>query len=186
MHWKASSRPVTGDTQPYDARVLAPYTGSDTTWNAIVACVRENYAPFNIQVVTTEPPASTSYFEAFAAGLPSNVGFPSTTAGVASAACGVIPNAISFSFLNANPGDVLDACWTISQESAHNFGLSHTMLASDAMTYIGNPARKRFVNQTACIGTQGCCSPSQECQCGVPNNEQNSYQKLLTIFGAAG
>lgn len=177
---------VSSIVQGSSNRTLSAYNGSTTAWNAIIACVRENFAPFNIQVVTDEPAANTSYFKAFAAGTPANVGFPSGVAGVASFTCGMIPNAISFSFLNLNPNDVNDACWTISQEAAHNFGLSHSMLAADAMTYIQNPARKRFVNQTACIGTQGCCSPSQECQCNVPNDEQNSYQKLLTIFGAAG
>jgi MYXO-CTERM domain-containing protein len=175
---------VSSIVQGSGTRTLQPYSGSPTTWAAIVACVRENYAPFNIQVVTTEPSSSSSYFEAMAAGSPSNVGFSSQTAGVASFSCGIIPNAISFSFLNLNPSDVNDACWTISQESAHNFGLSHEMLGGDAMTYMQNPPRKRFLDQTACIGTQGCCAPSQECQCGA--TQQNSFQELLSIFGPAG
>lgn len=167
-------------------RTLAAYTGSASSWNAIIACVRENYAPYGIEVVTTEPPVSTSYFEAFAAGRPEQLGFSTQSAGVASLNCGgPIPNAISFSFLNLSPGDVLGNCWTISQESAHNFGLSHSMLGTDAMTYILSPARKRFVNQTACVGTQGCCLPADECRCpGV--TEQNSHTKLLSIFGPAG
>ncbi len=177
-------RPVAGDNFPYSPRNLTPYTGTPATWDAIVACVRENYAPYNIEIVTTEPPANTSYYEAFAAGLPGELGFGSTTGGVASSAtnCSVIPNAISFSFLNASPNDVFKACWFISQESAHNFGLSHEMLAGDAMTYIVSPARKRFLNETACIGTAGCCQPQGECRCG--NVEQNSHQRLEDIFGA--
>lgn len=166
---------------------LTPYAGSAASWNAIVACVRENYAPFNIQIVTTEPPASTSYYEAFAAGRPGELGFPSNNEGVASLSCvGVIPNAISFSFLNLYPNDVDHACWIISQETAHNFGLHHSMLSTDAMTYQPAPARKRFINQTACIGTASCCQPAAECMCPVANNEQNSYQRLLAIFGVAG
>ncbi|MEZ4402522.1 MAG: Ig-like domain-containing protein [Kofleriaceae bacterium] len=164
-------------------RTLSAFTGSQATWDAIIQCVRENYAPFDIQVVTTEPASTTSYFEAMAAGRPTELGFSTSTAGVASFSCGIIPNAISFSFLNLNPTDVLDACWTISQESAHNFGLSHEMLGGDAMTYMPNPPRKRFLDQTACVGTQGCCQPSQECQCGP--TEQNSFRELLAIFGTA-
>jgi len=47
----APSRP-TSQTLP-----ALPY--SDATWNSIVSCVKATYAPFNIQVVTTEPPSNT-------------------------------------------------------------------------------------------------------------------------------
>lgn len=163
--------------------VLSPYSGSDASWAAIVACVRANYAPFTI-VVTTVDPGDVPHYEAYAAGLPSELGFPGPVAGISSFACGVIPNALSFSFLGLAPDDVDDACWTISQESAHNFGLAHSMLRADAMTYYPFPAKKTFVDATACIGTQGCCQPMRECQCGM--TEQNSYQRLLAIFGPAG
>lgn len=162
---------------------LAPYSGSDAAWQAIVACVRENYAPFTIQVVTTDP-GDVPHYEAFAAGLPADVGFPSGVAGVASFSCGIIPDAVSFSFLNLDPENVDDACWTISQESAHNFGLSHSMLSTDAMTYLPQPPRKRFVDALSCIGTQGCCLPMGECRCGL--TDQNSFQRLTWTFGAAG
>ncbi len=161
---------------------LAAYTGSDTTWNAIVACVRATYAPFGVTVTTTNP-GSTPHFEAMAAGLPTNIGFSNGVGGVSPFSCGILNNSINFSFLNLAPSDVNQACWTIAQETAHSFGLSHSMLAADPMTYIRSPASKRFQNQSACIGTQGCCQPSQECQCGVPGNMQNSYQSLLDIFG---
>jgi MYXO-CTERM domain-containing protein len=159
---------------------LAAYSGSTTTWNSIMTCVRQTFAPFGITVVDVNP-GNVPHFEAMAAGLPTQIGFSNGVAGVAPFTCGIINNAISFSFLNLNPSDVNDACWTIAQESAHAFGLSHEMLAADPMTYIPNPPVKRFVDQSACIGTQGCCQPAQECQCGP--TMQNSYQELLDIFG---
>jgi MYXO-CTERM domain-containing protein len=161
---------------------LAAFTGSVSTRNAITACVRETYAPFGVEVVTTNP-GSEPHFEAMAAGLPTQIGFPNGVAGVAPFTCGVINNAITFSFINLFPSDVNEACWTISQEVAHAFGLSHEMLGADPMTYIQNPPVKRFQDQTACIGTQGCCQPSQECQCGPTT--QNSHQRLLSIFGSS-
>ena len=170
-------------------RTLAAYTGSQATWNQIVQCVRETYAQFNIGVTDVDPcpnpdaGCSTGHWEAMAAGLPTQVGFPNGVAGVAPFTCGVIPNAITFSFINLFPSDVNEACWTIAQETAHAFGLSHEMLGPDPMTYIQSPARKRFQDQTACIGTQGCCQPAQECQCGP--TEQNSVQMLLGIFGTS-
>ncbi len=159
---------------------LAAYTGSDNTWNAILTCVQTTFAPFGITVTGTNP-GSAPHFEAMAAGTPTQVGMSNGVAGVSPFTCGIINNAISFSFLNLNPSDVNDACWTIAQESAHAFGLSHEMLGADPMTYIQSPPSKRFQNVSACIGTQGCCQPAQECQCGPTT--QNSYQRLQDIFG---
>jgi hypothetical protein len=162
---------------------LAAYTGSDATWDQIVQCVRETYAPFNVTVTDVDPGPNTPHFEGMAAGLPGNIGFGSSTGGVSPFSCGIINNAISFSFLNASPNNVNQACWIIAQETAHAVGLSHSMNSSDPMTYIPNPPSKRFQNTSSCIGTQGCCQPTQECQCQEPNNMQNSYAKLLEIFG---
>ncbi len=170
-------------------RTLAAYAGSDTTWNQIVACVKDTYAQFNIGVTATDPcpdPNATcavGHWEAMSAGLPTNVGFPNGVAGVSPYSCGVIPNAITFSFINLYPSDIAQSCWTIAQETAHAFGLAHEMLGKDPMTYIRTPASKRFQDETACIGTQGCCQPASECQCGPM--EQNSVEKLLEIFGTS-
>ncbi|MBK9032470.1 MAG: MYXO-CTERM sorting domain-containing protein [Myxococcales bacterium] len=176
---RADVSAIVSGTNP---RTLRPYSGSLATWQAIVACVRENYAPFDVTVVT-EDPGPVPHFEAMAAGLPGDLGFPSAVTGVASFTCDVIPNAMSFSFLNRRPADVYDACWTISQESAHSFGLSHELLPGDAMTYAPNPPRKRFVDERSCIGTQGCCQPAAECMCGA--TEQNTVAALRAVFGPA-
>ena len=90
---------------PRRGGMLSPYAGSAAAWDEIVACVRANYAPFTIQVVTTDP-GDVPHFEAFAAGLPGELGFPGPISGVASIACGVIPDAVSFSFLNLAPEDI--------------------------------------------------------------------------------
>jgi MYXO-CTERM domain-containing protein len=37
------------------------------------------------------------------------------------------------------------------------------------------------VNETACIGTQACCVPANECQCG--RTTINSYERLGEILG---
>jgi MYXO-CTERM domain-containing protein len=176
-------RPVS-TSDPYATRRLAPYTGTAAAWQATIDCVRAAYAPFDVTVVTTEPPPSTSYFEVMAAGLPADIGFPSSVVGVASFACGVIPNAISFAFLNRNPGNVLDACWTVAQQAAHSVGLAHEVLPGDVMSASFSPPEKTFRNQLACIGATGCCEPSQECACGV--TDQNSFAALIGLFGPAG
>ncbi|HVV85828.1 MAG TPA: Ig-like domain-containing protein [Kofleriaceae bacterium] len=161
---------------------VSAFSGGASTRAQILQCVRTAYARFNIQVVDQDP-GNVPHWEDVAAGIPSQVGFGSGVAGVSPYTCGVIPNAITYSFLNLDPGNVLDNCWTIAQESAHAFGLAHEFDGRDYMTYNPQPAAKSFVDQTLCIGTQGCCSPSQECQCGPTT--QNSYQKILSVFGVS-
>src|SRR5687768_5548848 len=46
--------------------VLSQYTGSATTWNAVVQCVRDTYAPFGVSV-TDQDPGNTPHFEAIVA-----------------------------------------------------------------------------------------------------------------------
>lgn len=161
---------------------LQAFQGGPNVRSQILACVRNAYARFNI-TVTDQNPGNVPHWEAMAAGIPSQVGFPSSVAGVSPFTCGIIPNAITFNFLNLDPNNVLDNCWTVSQESSHAFGLSHEFDGRDYMTYNPTPAAKSFVDQSLCIGTQGCCQPTQECQCGPTS--QNSYQKILAVFGNA-
>ena len=163
-------------------RTISPYVGGANLRSQILGCVRNAYSRFNITVTDVEP-GNVPHFEAIAAGTPTQAGFSNGVAGVSPFTCGVIPNAITFNFLNLNPNDVLDACWTIAQESSHAFGLSHEFDGRDYMTYNPQPAAKSFVDQSLCIGTSGCCQPAQECQCGP--NMQNSYQKIFTLFGGA-
>lgn len=163
-------------------RTISPYVGGANLRAQILSCVQNAYARFNI-TVTDQNPGNVPHWEAIAAGTPNQAGFSSGIAGVSPFTCGVIPNAITYNFLNLNPNDVLDNCWTIAQESAHAFGLSHEFDGRDYMTYNPTPAAKSFVDQNLCIGTQGCCQPAQECQCGPTS--QNSYQKILALFGTA-
>lgn len=162
------------------SRVLPPYGDDAATWDAMLACVRENYAPFNITVVTTDP-GTAPHYEVMVAGDSTDLGLPAGIGGVAPFACGVVPNGLAFAFAKFAPADALAQCWTASQESAHVFGLEHSMLATDAMTYALTPARKRFVDETACIGTQGCCQPAAECLCGPTTI--NTYQRLAAVLG---
>lgn len=161
-------------------RVLQPYAGDSATWDAMVTCVRENYQDFGIEIVTTDP-GNTPHYEIMVAGTATELGFPGSINGIAPFDCNVVPNGLSFAFANSVPADALYQCWVASQESAHVFGLEHSMNANDAMTYIADPPRKYFIDETACIGTGGCCQPAQECQCG--RTTINSYQRLMAALG---
>ena len=164
-------------------RTIAPYSGDANLRAQILACVRGAYARFDLQVVDVDP-GNVPHWEAIAAGLPAQGGFQSIFAGIAPFTCGVIPNAITFSFLNLDPRNVLFACRIIAQESAHAFGLTHEFDSRDYMSYLEVPPAKSFVDESLCIGTQGCCQPATECMCGP--TMQNSYQAILAVFGAPG
>jgi Bacterial Ig domain len=176
-------------TQPV---ILEPFRHSPAQWNALVQCVQQVYAPFNVQIVTTEPPASTEYFEAMVAGKASQLGIGGGIVGVAPFTCGVIPNAITFSFANDYPdlgaSNAADLCWTVAQEIAHAFGLQHKFDARDPMTYLP-PAlpQKLFLNEDGPCGTNA----ARDCTRGDLNElkgcpgaaTMNSYRQIAALFG---
>ncbi len=158
---------------------LDAFTGSDEEWQAIVDCVRDTYAPFDI-IITDEDPSPADHFEAIVAGSPEQIGMPMGVGGVAPYVCGeTINNAITYTFSTFIGNDIAQTCWTIAQESAHAFGLDHELLCSDPMTYLNScDPLKRFQNQDAPCGEY----QARACQCNGP--KQNSYAYLLEHFGA--
>src|SRR5690606_38777936 len=82
---------------------LTPWPHGEAAWNNLVACVREMYAPFDIDVTDVDP-GTANHFEVMIAGVPEAFGFPRDVGGVAPfIACdGQIPNnVISFVFAGA-------------------------------------------------------------------------------------
>jgi hypothetical protein len=167
-------------------------------WDAVVECVKETYAPFGV-VVTDEDPGDTPHFEAVVGGRSSDLGLDgdpqatTVTLGIAPFdpwECGIIDNAISFTFANmgAFRGSVPEICSTVAQETAHTFGLEHEALCSDPMTYGRDPEnplvdpcpeRKYFTNVDADCG-EYVVDP-RACSCGSPT--QNSFAAITAIFG---
>jgi MYXO-CTERM domain-containing protein len=163
-------------------RLLSPYAGSRASWHALVACMKDIYAPFEVDIVT-EDPGNVPHAEVMIAGTPAELGFASNLVGIAPGTCDPLASPITFAFANSHaPGDVAGLCWTAAQESAHGWGLEHSMNPRDAMTYLPDPPVKAFVDEEACIGTQGCCVPVTECSsCG--RTTINSYQRLGAVLG---
>jgi MYXO-CTERM domain-containing protein len=166
-------------TIPDQQSVVQPFAYSDAVWQQVVACVKETYAPFAVQVVDQRP-ASGNYHMAIVAGRPQDVQMQQGVGGVSPFSCGFISNAVSFSFANVYGGDVYDICWTVAQETAHSWGLDHKFDNKDPMTYLeGGPAKKVFQN------TAGSCGEysARNCQCG--GSTMNSFQKILQTFGGS-
>ena len=164
---------------------LSPWNRGDNTWNQVVACVQEIFAPFDVQVTDVDPGA-TEHMEAMVAGGSacevSNDPQCSQILGFAPATCGYIPRSISYTFANNgyfNSNTVNEICATIGQEAAHTWGLDHEYLASDPMTYLPYSGRRHFQNMDPRCGE---FSP-RNCYCGGAT--QNSYDLISQRFGTS-
>lgn len=161
---------------PQHTSVIPPFPYGDDAWNEVVSCVREIYAPFDI-VITDVDPGSQSHFEAIVAGWPEDVDQPASVGGVAPFNCGVIDNAITYSFAEVYD-DMRSLCETVAQETAHAFGLDHAFLCEDPMTYLTDCGEKSFRDVDAACGED----EPRECMCG--GFTQNSYAHIAAEFNA--
>jgi len=125
---------------------MSAFSRGDTVWNNVVTCVKDIFAPFGVDVVTTDP-GTANHFEIMIAGTPQQFGYPagSSVGGVSPYNCNVdyIPNSLVFVF-DVWGNSVEDICATAGQEIAHSFGLDHVTDASDPLTYFQFSGRKRF------------------------------------------
>jgi LPXTG-motif cell wall-anchored protein len=168
---------------PSQTSTISAYKGSVSQWNAIVECVKQTYADFDVQIVTTRP-ASGNYHMAIVAGTPTQVQQDQYTLGVSPFTCSYIPNAISYSFANVNPSDVADICWTVSQETAHSWGLDHKYDDRDPMTYLETgPTFKRFQDAGGSCGEYD----ARQCACYYDGSRSsmNSYEVIESVFGSS-
>lgn len=156
---------------------------SATTWNATVACIRDLFSPFDVQVVESDP-GNVPHIEAVFGGSPTQLGMPNNVAGVSpfTTDCSIIENSIVFTFTNVIPADARLACEIQAQEIAHSFGLDHELLASDPMTYLDYNGNRSFKNQAA------SCGEDVQRPCGINGsvcrNNQNSVTLLTERLGA--
>jgi MYXO-CTERM domain-containing protein len=160
------------------SRNLPQYPYGEASYNQVVACVREIMAPFNLEVVSTDP-GNTPHHEAVLCGHPNDLGMGGGVGGVAPFSCGVIENAITYTFPEVYGGHVRGMCETIAQEAAHGWGLDHEYLCEDPMTYLGGCGNKSYQDVDARCG-EG--SP-RNCECGGAT--QNSFRRILATFGSA-
>ena len=166
-------------TIPDDPGPLAPFEFGDAVWDEVVACVRQTYAAFDVEVVT-ERPAGDDYIHVMIAGSPAELGLDANILGIAplSGDCAPQRNVMAFAFSNIHlDGDSLDICATAAHEAGHVFGLDHEFLCQDPMTYLTDCGQKQFLNlEVECGEFDG----PRACRCGA---RQNSFQKLLDDLG---
>jgi hypothetical protein len=176
--------------------MLSPFSHGDATWNTIVACMREVYAPFNVQITEVDPGVEP-HFEILFGGTPQQIGLPADIGGVSPFSCvPYIPNSVVFVFdvWGDTPEEL---CATAAQEVAHSFSLDHAIEPSDPMTYFAYQGRRHYVNAQIQCGSDcdqkhrsplgaTCSGPdlqSHACACGNGAQTQNDVQVISALFG---
>jgi uncharacterized protein (TIGR03382 family) len=176
--------------------VLAEFSQGDATWNTVMDCMREVYAPFNVQI-TDVSPGSAPHFEIMVGGRPEQIGLPTGIGGVSPFSCQpYIPNSVVFVF-DVWGNDPEELCATAAQEVAHSFTLDHCTEPSDPMTYFPYKGRRHHVNAQIQCGSDcdnnhrsplgaPCVGPNFQdhaCACGSGAQTQNDVQVISALFG---
>jgi hypothetical protein len=164
---------------PQQQSHIAGWSWGPDLWNQFVQCVKDTYAPFDLQIVTTDP-GTAPHFELMVGGNSTDIGIQG--------AGGVAPfipcdgqlqdNVISFVF-SAETNNLYFLCGAAAQETSHVFGLDHELNALDPMTYLDLGSHKVFQNALADCGEY----QPRDCRCG--GSQQNSVQYLNDTFGPA-
>jgi MYXO-CTERM domain-containing protein len=166
---------------------IAPWNVSAATWTSTVNCIREVFAPFNVNIVETDP-GNVPHIEAVFGGTPTQLGLASNLAGVSpfTADCAVIENSMVFAFTGSGAisTDSKLACEVMAQEIAHSYGLDHTLQSADIMTYLPHDGRRWFQN------TNASCGEDKARPCGLNGSTcraaQNSVAVLTERVGLKG
>jgi len=184
-HAAPRSRPVTvfldrdGRVVSDDVRIPR-FGGGDRAWAGIVACVREHYAPFQVDVVDQKP-ARGEFITAVVGGRASQLGLDDRwTNGVGPHTGRVIPNAVVFIFSKVGTGerDVNNLCAVTAHEVAHALGLDHSFKCGDIMSYwLDRCGKRRFMDVDA------PCGEDEARACADGKRTQNSYRRLGALVG---
>ena len=158
---------------------VPPYADGDASWAQFMACIRDQFSPFNVTVTDVDP-GSTTHIEAVIGGTPGSVGMGQGVGGVAPmfGDCSIVERAIVFVFADVL-GGAQTSCEVAAQEIGHAYGMDHEYLCEDPMTYLNGCGNKKFQDQTVSCGED---SP-RACQCTAT---QNSVQMLLSRLGPSG
>lgn len=168
-----------------EAASIPAWNASPELWADTVTCLRTMFAPFSVELTETDP-GMTPHIEAVFGGTPTLLGIGPTVGGVAplSQTCGVVENAMVYTFTEILVPDAQVVCETMAQEIAHAYGLDHELLSSDPMSYLRYAGDRAFQDETA------MCGESAPRKCGLGptacREQQNSHAILIERLGATG
>jgi hypothetical protein len=160
------------------------FRGTAQRWDDIVACTREQFAPYDVAVVD-ERPVEGSYVMVMVGGQPgalaSGTGFRSTSrsriTGLAPLGQQPIPDAVVFVFARELRERTRDVCETVAHEVGHAFGLDHVLDCHDPMTHLQRCGQRTFQTRASTCGEQD----PRACVDG--ELVQSSHEELLEVLG---
>jgi hypothetical protein len=195
-----SSNGISSLIDPGKKRVIPPFSGSDTDWSDLVACVRSEFSRWQVNIVEDRSSAldQGTFVEAVVGGLPSNLGARSDAGGDAQfTACGgpqcgatqlgiVNERAIVFIFsdtFNTPFPMPRQLCEAVAHEIGHAFTLDHKLYSPDTMSY--QPfTPKHFQDEDSYCGE----ASMRHCLCffATQVDTQDSLTQLDSAIGVQG
>jgi len=182
---KSSTSDATTNSSFIGGGTVPPFDGDQATRDQVVALVTQLYDAYNIQIVTSRP-ASGDYDMALVGGTPADLGltYSSNVAGVAPMDCDdKLPRDIAFIFsdsikaLTSASKYAQRVAETTAHESGHTYGLPHSDVGCDLMSYSSCAELKTFLDQTMPMQSDSYG------KCGLTT--MNSHQLLLGTLGPA-
>ncbi len=159
-----------------------PFRGSFSTWQRIVDCVRQKFAPFDVEVVSQRP-MKGEYIMVLFGGKSTMLGRKGNknkihATGLAPFNSAPIRNAVAMVFADALHNRVRETCEIAGQEIAHAYGLDHAYNCRDLMTYLRRCSKTRsFVDKVVPCGEY----EARQCADGKPT--QNSFARIASVVG---
>lgn len=158
---------------------LPGFQQGDDAWKDLVACMREQYARFDI-AVTDVRPVTAGFIEAHFGGKGPELGITDGSGGIApidSSRCDVVDGAVVFIFSDLFGNNLRSVCEVGAHEIGHAFSLDHEYRCKDPMTYVQGCGEKEFQPDEAPCGESG----ERACICG--RKSQSSVVILQTQLG---
>jgi hypothetical protein len=159
---------------------IPKFGGGDRAWNSIVTCVKQQFSPFQIDVVETRP-SRGDFITAVIGGRASQLGLDDrSTNGVGPYDGRVIPNAMVYIFSKVGTGerDTQNLCAVTVHEVSHALGLDHTYKCGDVMSYfLDRCGPRHFVDANV------PCGEDHARTCGNGEGNQNSYRQVAAAVG---
>jgi hypothetical protein len=161
--------------------VLVPaFSGSNSRWNEIVACVRAKFAPYDVEITDRRPVDGDRYIMAVLGGEARILGKTNKhvhALGLSPFNGEPIEDAVVMVFSGAMKNALRATCEAAAMELAHAYGLDHAHNCLDVMTYLPYCGPKSFLDRDL------RCGEKVERNCHRGAATQNAHQWLLRLLG---